>query len=156
MDELIRSCEENGVGPGGNVYAELGSIWRFLMRDPEAAAHVVGKLVKHIGAGNVLYGSDCIWYGSPQDQIQAFRAFQIAPELQDAHGYAPMTPELRARIFGLNAAGVYGVDAGEVLLRARRDRFGRARATSDPHFLTFGPKTRGEYAALLKARGGPL
>ena len=160
VDELIRSCEENGVGPGGNVYAELGSTWRFLMRDPEAAAHVVGKLVKHIGAGNVLYGSDCIWYGSPQDQIQAFRAFQIAPELQEAHGYAPMTPELRARIFGLNAAGVYGVDAGEVLLRARRDRFGRARAARraapDPHFLTFGPKTRGEYAALLKARGGPL
>ena len=25
--------------------------------------------------------TDSIWYGSPQDQLQAFRTFQIAPEL---------------------------------------------------------------------------
>ena len=160
VDELIRSVEENGVGPNANVFAELGSTWRFLMRDPDSAAHTVGKLVKHIGERNVLYGSDCIWYGSPQDQIQAFRAFRIAPALQEAHGYAPMTGALRARIFGLNAAAVYGVDADEIMLRARNDRFGArraaARAEPDPHFLTFGPKTRREYAALLTARGGPL
>ena len=158
VDELIRSVEENGVGRNANVYAELGSTWRFLMRDPDGAAHTVGKLVKHIGENNVLYGSDCIWYGSPQDQIQAFRAFRISPALQEAHGYAPMTDALRARIFGLNAAAVYGIDADEVILRARADPFARRRearrAAPDPHFLTFGPRTRREYAALLKARGG--
>lgn len=160
VDELIRSVEDSGIGRNANVYAELGSTWRFLMRDPDGAAHVVGKLVKHIGEKNVLYGSDCIWYGSPQDQIMALRTFQISEELQEAHGYAPMTDALRARIFGLNAASVYGVDVDEVLRRARHDRFGRERAEHraepDPHFLTFGPKTRREYAALLKARGGPL
>ena len=160
VDELIRSVEENGVGRNANVYAELGSTWRFLMRDPDGAAHTVGKLVKHIGENNVLYGSDCIWYGSPQDQIQALRAFRISPELQEAHGYAPIDDALRARLFGLNAAAVYGVDAEEVMRRARSDRFGRRRearrAAPDPHFLTFGPKTRREYAALLKARGGPV
>ena len=31
------------------------------------------------GEDNVLWGTDSIWYGSPQDQIQAFRAFQISP-----------------------------------------------------------------------------
>ena len=160
VDELIRSVEDSGIGRNANVYAELGSTWRFLMRDPDGAAHVVGKLVKHIGEKNVLYGSDCIWYGSPQDQIMALRTFQISEELQETYGYAPMTDALRARIFGLNAASVYGVDVDEVLHRARRDRFGRERAEyraePDPHFLTFGPKTRREYAALLKARGGPL
>ncbi len=160
VDELIRSVEENGVGRNANVYAELGSTWRFLMRDPDGAAHVIGKLVKHIGENNVLYGSDCIWYGSPQDQIQALRTFQISPALQEAHGYAPITDSLRARIFGLNAAAVYGIDVQEVLQRARNDRFGRKReahrAAPDPHFLTFGPKTRREFAALLKSRGGPL
>jgi hypothetical protein len=69
-----------------------------------------------------------------------------------------MTPELRARIFGLNAAKPYGLDAGEVLKRARRDRIERQRTgyreAPDPHFLTFGPKNRREYIANLRTRGG--
>jgi hypothetical protein len=69
-----------------------------------------------------------------------------------------MTPELRARIFGLNATRPYGIDADEVLKRARNDRVERRRAAyrerPDPHFLTFGPKTRREFLANLKARGG--
>ena len=31
----------------------------------------------------MLWGTDSIWYGSPQDQIQAFRTFQIAPEFRE-------------------------------------------------------------------------
>ncbi|MGF1609284.1 MAG: amidohydrolase family protein [Kiloniellales bacterium] len=158
VDELIRSLEENGVPRNGNVYAELGSTWRFAMRDPEMAAHIVGKLIKHVGEENVLYGSDCIWYGSPQDQIEAFRSFQISEELQERHGYPKMTPKLRARIFGLNAARPYGIDVDEVLKRARSDAIEQRRRAyrqdPDPHFLTFGPKTRREFLANLQARGG--
>lgn len=158
VDALIRSVEENAVPRNGNVYAELGSTWRYAMRDPEMAAHIVGKLVKHIGEENVLYGSDCIWYGSPQDQIQAFRAFQISEAFQEQYGYPKMTPALRARIFGLNATRPYGIDAEEVIRRARHDAVERRRAEyrerPDPHFLTFGPKTRRDFLANLKARGG--
>jgi len=128
------------------------------MRDPNSAAHIIGKLVKHIGEKNVLYGSDCIWYGSPQDQIQAFRTFQISDQIQDKYGYAKITPELRARIFGLNAAAVYDIETDEVLRTARRDPIAQRREAyhenPDPHFLTFGPKTRREFLAILKARGG--
>lgn len=158
VDELIRSVEANGIPRNANVYAELGSTWRYALRDPDTAAHILGKLVKHIGENNVLYGSDCIWYGSPQDQIQAFRTFQISGEFQEKFGYPKMTGALRARIFGLNATGPYGIDADEVIKRARRDAIGRRRAdyreNPDPHFLTFGPKTRREFLANLKARGG--
>ncbi|MCG8548565.1 MAG: amidohydrolase, partial [Alphaproteobacteria bacterium] len=158
IDEFIRSLEENDVPRNANVYAELGSTWRFALRNPDTAAHVIGKLVKHVGEANVLYGSDCIWYGSPQDQIQALRSFQISEALQEAHGYAPMTPELRARIFGLNAARPYNIDVDEVLKRARNDaveqRRAAARENPNPHYLTFGPKTRREFLANLKARGG--
>ena len=158
VDELIRSVEANGVPRNANVYAELGSTWRFVMRDPDSAAHLVGKLVKHIGERNVLYGSDCIWYGSPQDQIQALRTFQISEALQERHGYPALTPTLRAQIFGLNAARVYGVDVDEILQCARRDPVERRRAdyreNPDPHFLTFGPKTRRAFLANLKAPGG--
>ena len=79
IDTLIRSLIDNDVKPDSNVYAELGSTWRFLMRDPDTAAHALGKLLKYCGEHNVLWGTDSIWYGSPQDQIQAFRTFQIAP-----------------------------------------------------------------------------
>jgi len=158
VDELIRSVEENGVAPNTNVYAELGSTWRFAMRDPDSAAHIIGKLVKHVGEHNVLYGSDRIWYGSPQDQIQALRSFQISDELQEKHGYAKLTAKLRAQIFGLNAAKPYGIDVDEVLQRARRDPVERKRANyrenPDPHFRTYGPKTRREFLANLRAHGG--
>ena len=87
IDALVTSLLENSVKPGSNVYAELGSTWRLAMRDPDTAAHTIGKLVKYCGENNVLWGTDSIWYGSPQDQIQAFRTFQIAPELRDKHGY---------------------------------------------------------------------
>ena len=80
VDTLIKSVLDNDIGPNGNVYAELGSTWRFVMRDPTTAAHLLGKLLTHIGQDNVLWGTDSIWYGSPQDQIQAFRSFQIAPD----------------------------------------------------------------------------
>ena len=158
VDELIRSVEENEVPRNSNVYAELGSTWRFAMRNPTMAAHIVGKLVKHVGESNVLYGSDCIWYGSPQDQIQGLRTFQISEELQERHGYPKMTAQLRAQILGLNGARVYGVDVDEVLLRARNDHVARRRyayrESPDPHFLTHGPTNRREFLALRRARGG--
>ena len=160
VDELIRSVEENGVPRNSNVYAELGSTWRYAMRDPDSAAHIIGKLVTHIGENNVLYGSDCIWYGSPQDQIQAFRTFQISEELQEKHQYPRMTSKLRAQIFGLNAARPYGIDVDEVIQRASRDEIERRRTAyredPDPHFLTFGPKTERTFFSNLKARGGTV
>jgi hypothetical protein len=154
IDTLVTSLQKNGVAPGSNVYAELGSTWRFLMRDPEQAAHALGKLVKHCGPDNVLWGTDSIWYGSPQDQIQAFRAFQIAPRLREQHGYAEMTPALRAKIFGLNAAKVYGLSATEVKKYTQRDAIARERLAyldhPQPHFRTYGPKTRREFLRYLK------
>ena len=140
IDTLVRSLVENGVAPNSNVYAELGSTWRFLMRDPENAAHALGKLIKYCGEDNVLWGTDSIWYGSPQDQIQAFRTFQIGTELRDKYGYAEMTPQLRAKIFGLNGAKVYGV--APTVRKAAEER--------DPHFLTYGPKTRREFLQLRR------
>src|SRR5689334_7821737 len=35
VDTLVSSLQKNSIAPGANVYAELGSTWRFLMRDPE-------------------------------------------------------------------------------------------------------------------------
>ena len=157
IDALATSLQQNGVKPNANVYAELGSTWRFLMRDPDSAAHALGKLFRHCGEDNVLWGTDSIWYGSPQDQIQAFRTFQIAPELRAKHGYPEITPALRAKVFGLNAIKVYKVPA-EVLRKHVGDRVALERREyreerPDPTFATYGPRTRREFLTL-KAWGG--
>ncbi len=158
IDTLIRSLIENDVKPNANVYAELGSTWRFLMRDPTGAAHALGKLIKYCGENNVLWGTDSIWYGSPQDQIQAFRTFRIAPELSSMYGYPEITPAQRAKIFGLNAARVYGISAEEVSKHTRADAIARERYAyrerPQPHYRTYGPKTRREFLNLLRWNGG--
>ena len=155
MDSLVKSLQDNGIGPGGNVYAELGSTWRFLMRDPTAAAHGLGKLLRHVGEDRVLWGTDSIWYGSPQDQIQAFRAFQIADALVQQHGYPTLTPALKAKVLGLNGATLYGVDPAAVMRQGANDPIGRHKLAEEsrPSFSTYGPRTAAEYDAFLAERG---
>ncbi len=158
IDALITSVLSSGVHPNKNVYAELGSTWRFLsMRNPTAAAHGIGKLLKYIGEDNVLWGTDSIWYGSPQDQIQAFRTFQIAPELRDKYGYPKITPELRKKVFALNAMKPYGISMPELRKRVEDD-VARGRVAynerPNPSFKTYGPRTRREFLNLTRWQGG--
>ena len=110
VDRLIASVRTAGIGPGGNVYAELGSTWWNLVQRPAEAAHVLGKLLVAFGPDNILWGTDSLWYGSPQPQIEAFRAFEITAELQEQHGYPALTPDVKGKILGLNAARLYGID----------------------------------------------
>jgi hypothetical protein len=109
-----------------------------------------------VGEDRVLWGTDCIWFGSPQDQIQAFRAFEISPEFQQKFGYPALTAERKAKILGRNGAAVYGLDATR-LGRVRGDDLGAAKrayaARPSPTHVAYGPRTRREVLALL--RKGP-
>src|SRR5439155_16194976 len=91
-NRLVRSLISAGVGPGENVYAELGSTWYLVMRRPREAAHVLGKLLRAVGEDNVVWGTDSIWYGSPQPLIDAFRAFEIPESYRERFGYPALTP----------------------------------------------------------------
>ena len=128
INRLIASMQRAGIGPNANVFAELGSTWFNAMRNPTEAAHVVGKLLKHVGEDNVLWGTDSIWYGSPQGQIQAFRAFEITAELQERFGYPALTPGRKAKVLGLNAARVYGMDPATVKCEITRDELEQIRS----------------------------
>jgi hypothetical protein len=155
VDDLITSLLDAGLTAGSNhnVYAELGSTWRYLMRDADQAAHVIGKLLKYVGEDRILWGTDSIWYGSPQDQIMAFRAFQISDEFQQKYGYPKITPAIRAKIFGLNGAAAYGLSPAEVRKSTSADPIGRARRAyrqePDPSFVTYGPRNRRQFLRLL-------
>ena len=121
VNRLIKSVREAKLPPGSNVYAELGTTWFCLLRRPEEAAHVLGKLLVALGEDNVIWGSDSIWYGPTQVVIDAFRAFQIPRALRERYGYPELTPALKAKILGLNAARVYGIDPDAARRRARSD-----------------------------------
>jgi hypothetical protein len=130
------------------------------MRDPTQAAHTLGKLLKYVGSKRVLWGTDAIWYGSPQDQIQAFRTFQISREFQERYGYPALTPELKADVFGLSAAPIYRVDPAQARRRAAGDPVDHLRASyrEDPHpsFQTYGPRDLGEWRRFRAVHGvGP-
>ncbi len=154
VDDLVHSLREQGIAPNSNVYAELGTTWRIVMRNPEWAAHLLGKLLVHVGADNLLWGTDSVWYGSPQDQIQALRAFQISSEFQQRFGYPALTPEIKRKAFGLNGARVYGLKPEALRPKLARDRVEHLRAeyrpVADPSFETHGPKTRREFLALRR------
>lgn len=159
IDALVTSVLKSDIKPNSNVYAELGSTWRFLsMRDPTSAAHALGKLFKYIGENNVLWGTDSIWYGSPQDQIQSFRAFQIAAELREKFGYPTITPQLRAKVFGLNATKPYRLSPEEIRRHTEGDAVAENRLAylerPNPSFATYGPRTRREFLNLQQWHAG--
>ena len=94
-----------------NIYMELGSTFgQLATTNPTACAHLLGQVITAFGADHVLWGTDSIWYGTPQWQIEAFRRFEIPDALIEKHGYAPLTRAVKEQIFGLNAARLFGVD----------------------------------------------
>ena len=108
-DVLMKIKERNPQM--NNVYPEIGSAFGSLaIQHPIMCQHVIGKNIKYYGADHVIWGTDCLWWGSPQWVIDAFKRFQITDELCEKFGYTKLTKEDKAKIFGLNAAKIYGVD----------------------------------------------
>lgn len=94
-----------------NVYCEVGSFFNVLaVANPEMAMHGMGKNIKYYGSDHVVWGTDCLWWGSPQWAIDAFKRFQISDEMCEKFGYKKITREDKAKILGLNAAKIYGVN----------------------------------------------
>jgi predicted TIM-barrel fold metal-dependent hydrolase len=151
VDRLLESLRAAGIGVGGNVCAELGSTWRSVMGRPDEAAHVLGKLIAALGPGNVLWGTDSIWYGSPQDQIEAFRAFEITAEAQERFGYAPLTSDVKAGILAGNAARLYGVDPAAVAFSPSASDRQALRADPPTPDQLLGPRTAAAARRVFQA-----
>jgi hypothetical protein len=124
------------------------------MRDPTQAAHVLGKLLRHVGEDNVLWGTDCVFYGSPQDQIQTFRAFEISAEFQERYGYPALTKAIKAKVLGLNGARVYAVKPTTVPCRFSRGELDEIRRRIKGRHATHGPRNAREVARLRRHHQG--
>jgi uncharacterized protein len=158
VDRLIKALRETGIGPGGNLYAELGNTWFNLLGNALAAGHVLGKLLAQLGPDRILWGTDSIFTGNPQPQIDAFWMFEIPAAIRDL--YPPLTTEIKRKILGLNGAAVYGIDPTATRYAVRADEIDQLRMAflDDPRSVPvphprryLGPRTRREYLALLRA-----
>jgi hypothetical protein len=168
VNQLVAALRKEGIDASNNtnVYAEMGSAWSNVMNDAVAAQHYLGKLLKYVGEDYIVWGTDSILYGSPQPQIEAFRRLQITDEFQEKYGYAKLTDAIKAKIFGLNAARVFCVDAtakrcefAESGLQRAKDRMnselGPRRWTQQ---RPLGPTSRREFLTLARrnvAKGSP-
>jgi predicted TIM-barrel fold metal-dependent hydrolase len=109
VTDLAKMPKKYGIN---NVYAELGTTFATsAVANPRFAAAVVGQLVNEMGADRVVWGSDSVWYGSPQWQIEAMRRLEIPDDLMQKMGWksklGAADGEIKNKIFGLNSAKIY-------------------------------------------------
>lgn len=125
--DFVRDRRENPKMT--NVYAEIGSSFGLsVSMQPELAAHLLGQLIGAFGADHVVWGTDSLWWGSPQWQIEAFRRFQIPEWMQKKFGYKPISQRDKELILGLNAARIYGIDVKEKRKAIPGDYMSRIKA----------------------------
>jgi hypothetical protein len=189
VDGLIKSLRENdydathhrkpgqAFGNVPNVWAELGSVWRDVSNDPDQAAHLLGKLITYVGPKRIAWGTDSLWYGSPQSEIVALRRFEFTErgkelynlphglegDVEDPTKPAP-TPArtIRNGILGRNVAPAYHFDPDLKYEAMRCDEVSKLK---DEGYITdpgseregaplatnevHGPRTRREVAKSL-------
>ena len=93
-----------------NMYCEVGSTFAATVTNrPLECAHVLGTLLRDLGPDYVMWGTDSALWGNPQWQIDAFRKFRIPDQLVEGHGYPQLTDEIKAKVFGLNAARIWNL-----------------------------------------------
>jgi hypothetical protein len=97
----------------GNVYAELGTTMAsMIVTFPTVWAHLIGQLLYYMGEDHIVFGSDSLWYGGPQWQIDALWRFQIPDQIQDKWKYPSLDYRAKRKILGLNSARLYGLTGG--------------------------------------------
>jgi predicted TIM-barrel fold metal-dependent hydrolase len=123
-----------------NLYAELGSLARLMMTDPARYAVLIGNLLDGFGPDHILWGTDTPVIGPPRWQIEAFQTFTIPDSLLDQHGYPQLTPEVKDKIFGRNAARLFGIDIAAARQAVESDLLYKLRDDR----RSIGPAPRGE------------
>jgi predicted TIM-barrel fold metal-dependent hydrolase len=128
-----------------NVYGDLGAIFAWtVIAQPRLAAAMMGTLIKGLGADRVIWGTDSVWTGSPQWQIEAMRRLEIPEDMQAAHGFKPLGPAdgpVKKAIFADNGLRLFGYKKEAELMRPDRFTLMKAeyeRNGASPSNLRYG------------------
>jgi predicted TIM-barrel fold metal-dependent hydrolase len=117
--KYVAGAEPTSLSPSSprrlrNIYAELGTTMAsMIVTFPTVWAHLIGQLLYYMGEDNIVFGSDSLWYGGPQWQIDALWRFQMPDDLQRRWGYPEVTEKAKRKILGLNSARLYGIKVPE-------------------------------------------
>ena len=118
-----------------NVYADVGQLFAMtLIAEPRVTAGLMGDMIKKMGADRVCWGTDAVWTGSPQWQIEGLRRFEIPEDMQKQYGFAPLGPAtgpVKSAIFGGNNAKLYGVEPKKAELDFKNDKLTALKAKYD-------------------------
>ena len=95
VTDLAKIPEKYGVN---NVYGELGTTFATCaVANPRFAAAWSGSFVNGWGRINVVWGTDSVWYGSPQWQIEAMRRLEIPDDMMKKQGWKIQARRRRQR-----------------------------------------------------------
>ncbi len=130
--DLADIPEKYGVN---NVYADLGQIFAVtLVAQPRVCAALMGILLRGLGHQRVTWGSDALWTGSPQWQIEGLRRLEIPEDMQKKHGFKPLGDArgaVKTAIFGDNNARIYNINSKRAGLELSQDRFAALKRDYD-------------------------
>jgi uncharacterized protein len=124
-----------------NVYGDLGQLFaNSTVAEPRLAAALLGIMIKGMGADHVTWGTDAVWTGSPQWQIEGLRRLEIPEYMQARYGFAPLRAadgSVKTAILSGNSARLYAVKPEQhaevdgdrfAELKARYEQVGPARS----------------------------
>ncbi|MHB1612810.1 MAG: amidohydrolase family protein [Actinomycetes bacterium] len=95
-----------------NVYGGLAVAMPFIHTRPRYFAQIIGELLYWLDEDRILFASDyAIW--QPKWLVEKFVDFQIPEDMQSEYGV--LTPDIKRKILGLNAAKLYGLDVPQEL-----------------------------------------
>ncbi|MBV9863667.1 MAG: amidohydrolase family protein [Alphaproteobacteria bacterium] len=128
--DLAEIPEKYGVT---NVYGDLGQLFAWTaVAEPRLSAALMGMLVKGLGVDRVVWGTDAVWTGAPQWQIEGLRRLEIPEDMRKKYGFKPLGPAdgpTKTAIFSGNTARLYGLEQHAEL--TRHDRFAALKAEYD-------------------------
>ena len=108
VTDLAEIPEKFGVK---NVYGDLGQLFAWTTTaNPLLGAAVMGTLIKGLGVDHVVWGTDAVWTGAPQWQIESLRRLEIPEDMQKKYGYKPLGAAdgpVKNAVLGGNNARLY-------------------------------------------------
>jgi predicted TIM-barrel fold metal-dependent hydrolase len=129
VSDLAEIPEKYGVN---NIYADVGQLFaQSVVAEPRITAGMMGIMIKGMGVDRVCWGTDAVWTGSPQWQIEALRRLEIPEDMQKRYGFKPLGAAdgpVKTAVFSGNNARLYGIDPHKRTdIGPNKDRFARMR-----------------------------
>ncbi len=97
-----------------NVYVCLSLLVPWALSAPRKFAKILGEAMRWVGPDKIIWGTDYAGFGAQiKGAVVGLREFQFPEDMQEGYGFPALTDEDRAKIFGLNLAGLLGVDGSK-------------------------------------------